>query len=207
MRLILVRHGESVGNAAGVLQGRLDYGLSERGLLQAKLTADRLQAEPLVRLISSPLKRAAETADFVASAAALPVEFDEALAEYDIGEGAGLTPAELRERFPELVRPRPHGERFAFPGEEGRDHFHQRLTDALARYQQLDGLTVAVAHGGVVSAICHLVVGLDLHRRGVFQVGNCSLTEVITDRSGRLMLARHNDMCHLEGLSTLADRG
>ena len=94
MRLILVRHGESVGNAAGVLQGRLDYGLSERGLLQAKLTADRLQAEPLVRLISSPLKRAAETADFVASAAALPVEFDEALAEYDIGEGAGLTEPE-----------------------------------------------------------------------------------------------------------------
>ena len=207
MRLILVRHGESIGNAAGVLQGRLDYGLSERGLAQAKLTAERLQAEPLVRIVSSPLKRAAETARFVSSAVSVPVQFDDDLAEYDIGEGAGLTPAELRERFPELLQPRPHGERFAFPGEEGRDHFHQRLAGALARYQQLDGLTVAVAHGGVVSAICHLVVGLDLHRRGIFQVGNCSLTEVITDRSGRLMLARHNDMCHLEGIATLADRG
>ena len=207
MRLILVRHGESIGNAAGVLQGRLDYGLSERGLAQAKLTAERLQAEPLVRIVSSPLKRAAETAGFVSTATSLPVQFDDDLAEYDIGEGAGLTPAELRERFPEMLQPRPHGERFAFPGEEGRDHFHQRLAGALARYQQLDGLTVAVAHGGVVSAICHLVVGLDLHRRGVFQVGNCSLTEVITDRSGRLMLARHNDMCHLEGIATLADRG
>ncbi len=207
MRLILVRHGESIGNAAGVLQGRLDYGLSERGLAQAKLTAERLQAEPLVRIVSSPLKRAAETAGFVSTATSLPVQFDDDLAEYDIGEGAGLTPVELRERFPELLQPRPHGERFAFPGEEGRDHFHQRLAGALARYQQLDGLTVAVAHGGVVSAICHLVVGLDLHRRGVFQVGNCSLTEVITDRSGRLMLARHNDMCHLEGIATLADRG
>jgi len=207
VRLILVRHGESIGNAAGVLQGRLDYGLSERGLAQAKLTAERLQAEPLVRIVSSPLKRAAETARFVSSAVSVPVQFDDDLAEYDIGEGAGLTPAELRERFPELLQPRPHGERFAFPGEEGRDHFHQRLAGALARYQQLDGLTVAVAHGGVVSAICHLVVGLDLHRRGIFQVGNCSLTEVITDRSGRLMLARHNDMCHLEGIATLADRG
>jgi hypothetical protein len=53
----------------------------------------------------------------------------------------------------------------------------------------------------------HLVVGLDLHRPGVFQVGNCSLTELATDRAGRLVLVRHNDMCHLEGLETTVDRG
>ena len=59
------------------------------------------------------------------------------------------------------------GERFLFPGEEGRDHFHARLAAALRRLREEEGTTIAVAHGGVISAMCHLVVGLDLHRPGV----------------------------------------
>lgn len=207
MRLILVRHGESVGNAAGVLQGRLDFGLSERGLAQAKLTAERLRDAEAARVVSSPLKRAAQTAGFVAEALELELQLEPDLAEYDIGGGAGLTAPQLRERFPEMVQARLRGERFLFPGEEGRDHFHARLADALRRLREEEGTTIAVAHGGVISAMCHLVVGLDLHRPGVFQVGNCSLTELATDRGGRLVLVRHNDMCHLEGLETTADRG
>lgn len=207
MRLILVRHGESVGNAAGVLQGRLDYGLSERGLVQAKLTGERLKTEDAVRVVSSPLKRAAQTAGFVADSLGIELQLEPDLAEYDIGEGAGLTAPQLRERFPEMVQARLRGDRFLFPGEEGRDHFHTRLADALERLRALDGTTIAVAHGGVISAMCHLVVGLDLHRPGVFQVGNCSLTEITSDRGGRLVLTGHNDMCHLEGIETTVDRG
>lgn len=207
MRLILVRHGESLGNAAGVLQGRLDYGLSERGLQQAKLTAERMKALGATRVLSSPLARASATAGLIAESAAVELEFEPDLAEYDIGEGAGLTASELRERFPEMVAARQQGERFLFPGEEGRDVFHARLATALGRFRTLDGTTVAVAHGGVISAICHLVVGMDLNRPGAFQVGNCSLTEIGEDRGGRLVLVRHNDMCHLEGLETTVDRG
>ncbi len=207
MRLILVRHGESVGNASGVLQGRLDFGLSERGLAQARLTAERLQGEGASRVVSSPLKRAAQTAGFVAEALDLELQLEPDLAEYDIGAGAGMTAPQLRERFPEMVQARLRGERFLFPGEEGRDHFHARLASALGRMREVDGTTIAVAHGGVISALCHLVVGLDLHRPGVFQVGNCSLTEIVTDRGGRLVLAGHNDMCHLEGIATSVDRG
>jgi hypothetical protein len=59
----------------------------------------------------------------------------------------------------------------------------------------------------VIGALCHLVVGLDLRRPGAFMVGNCSLTEITQDRSGRLVIARHNDMCHLEGIETTLDRG
>lgn len=93
MRLILVRHGESVGNAAGVLQGRLDFGLSERGLAQAKLTAERLRDAEAARVVSSPLKRAAQTAGFVAEALDLELHLEPDLAEYDIGGGAGKLPA------------------------------------------------------------------------------------------------------------------
>lgn len=207
MRLILIRHGESEGNAAGVLQGRLDYGLSERGARQARLTAERLASHGADRVLSSPLRRASTTAALIAEAMQLELALEEDLAEYDIGAGAGLTGPELREKFPELLEARARGERFLYPGEEGRDVFHARLERALERLRQLEGTTVAVAHGGVIGALCHLVVGLDLRRPGAFMVGNCSLTEITQDRSGRLVIARHNDMCHLEGIETTLDRG
>jgi broad specificity phosphatase PhoE len=207
VRLILVRHGESLGNAAGVLQGRLDYGLSDLGTLQAELTARRLSESGAGRVLTSPLLRATATAGRIAEALALDVEPEPDLAEYDIGEGAGLTPPELRERFPEMLTARASGRRFLFPGEEGRDVFHRRLSGALERLRELDGTTVAVAHGGVISAMCHMVIGLDLHRPGAFMVGNCSLTEITQDRAGRLVLVRHNDVCHLEGIETMVDRG
>lgn len=207
MRLILVRHGESLGNAAGVLQGRLDYALSDRGLRQAELTAARLALAGADRVVSSPLLRASATAAFIAEALSLDLMLESGLAEYDIGEGSGLTPAELRTRFPEILTERAAGRRFFFPGEEGREVFHARLRDALERLRALEGTTVAVAHGGVISALCHMVLGLDLHRPGAFMVGNCSLTEVTRDRAGKLVLVRHNDLCHLRGIETTADRG
>jgi broad specificity phosphatase PhoE len=207
VRLLLVRHGESEGNASGVLQGRLDYGLTALGRRQAELVASRLALTGAVRVISSPLARAAQTAAIIAGAASLEVAFDEGLAEYDIGEASGLTVPELRERFPELGTARAAGKRFLSPGEEGRDVFHARLRVALDRARLLDGTTIAVAHGGVISGICHIVVGMDLSGPGAFQVGNCSVTEVTEDRAKRLVLVRHNEMCHLEGLETTVDRG
>ena len=207
MRLILVRHGESEGNAAGVLQGRLEYGLSALGKRQAGLTARRLADSGADRVISSPLGRATETAAPIAEALALQLTLDPALAEYDIGDAGGLTPTQLRERFPEILNARAVGQRFQYPGEEGREVFHARLHSALEHLRPVEGTTIAVAHGGVIGAMCHMVVGLDLHRPGIFQVGNCSITEITRDRAGRLVLSRHNDMCHLAGIETTLDRG
>ena len=207
MRLLLIRHGESEGNPAGVLQGHLDYGLSQLGQRQAELTAERLGAMGADRVVSSPLLRASATAALIAGALDVELQLEPRLAEYDIGEGAGLTPAELRERFPGILEARLSGKRFLYPGEEGRDTFHARLHAAIEQLRLLEGTTVAVAHGGVISAMCHMIVGLDLHRPGIFQVGNCSLTEVVRDRGGRLTLARHNDTCHLDGVATFVDRG
>ena len=207
MHLILVRHGESLGNAAGVLQGRLDYALSELGVRQAELTATRLADSGATRVLSSPLTRASATAAFIASSLNLDLQLEPDLAEYDIGEGAGLTITEVRAKYPEALAARTAGKRFLFPREEGRDQFHLRLRRALEHLQELEGTTIAVAHGGVISAFCHIVIGLDLNRPGAFQVGNCSITEIIRDRAGRLVLRQHNDMCHLEGLETTVDRG
>src|ERR1700692_4017353 len=83
--LILVRHGESTANAAGLLVGRLDASLTERGLAQAEAVGPVLGT--VSRVISSPLARARVTADALGTG--LPVEIDERGIEVDYGEFDG----------------------------------------------------------------------------------------------------------------------
>jgi phosphohistidine phosphatase SixA len=66
-RIYLCRHGETGPNALGVLQGSgIDEQLNGRGVLQAQCLRDRLQDVTVDLVVSSRLKRAAQTADIVA---------------------------------------------------------------------------------------------------------------------------------------------
>ncbi len=205
-RLLLIRHGESEGNAAGILQGHRDYPLTPRGLRQAHLAAAQVAHLGVDRMVTSPLARAVQTADVIARAVRRPAEPHPGLAEYDIGEAAGLTLAEIRARFPGIIEAQRRGDPVRFPGEEGRAAFAERIRSALEELTA-GGTVVAVTHGGVVSAICHLVLGLDLGRRGSFRVANCSITEIVRDPRGRFVLERHNDTCHLDAPEMVAKFG
>jgi broad specificity phosphatase PhoE len=85
--LILVRHGESTGNAEGLLLGHMDAPLTERGVLQARSLAPWISGA--TRLISSPLERARTTAEELGTG--LPVEIDDRWIEVDYGEFDGRT--------------------------------------------------------------------------------------------------------------------
>jgi alpha-ribazole phosphatase len=98
--LILVRHGRTAANAAGLLQGRLDQDLDELGERQAVAVADTIRAHSdVVEVISSPLKRALQTA----ACFELPVEVDDRWAEisYGIYEGRrhADVPSEIWQRW------------------------------------------------------------------------------------------------------------
>lgn len=207
MRILLVRHGESEGNAQGIIQGHQDFGLSPLGELQARTTAAHLGGAKVAAIVTSPLRRAAMTAEAIALGTGLVVEELPELMEYDIGAASGLTWVQIRERYPELAAAWARGERRPFPGEEGRDVFHARIARGLAKLREREGTVAAVAHGGVINAICIQVLGIPPHRRGVFSVHNCSITEIVTDRTGSFLIQRQNDTCHLRGLVTTADRG
>ena len=85
--------------------------------------------------------------------------------------------------------------------------FAVRVREVLDSIRGRDETIAAVAHGGVIGALCSMVVGRqDDGRPNIFRVGNCSLTEIVADRTGRLVLLRQNDTCHLEEL-TVADLG
>jgi probable phosphoglycerate mutase len=108
--LILVRHGESVANAAGLLLGRTDVELTETGRAQVA-AARRLLTEPVTEVRTSPLRRARDTADLLALGPAPTI--DERWIEVDYGEfecrPLGDIPAEVWQRWRADRHFRPEG--------------------------------------------------------------------------------------------------
>jgi len=97
-----LRHGESEGNSARLLQGRGDYPLSEAGRQQALRVAGWLGDKGIQCVLASPLARSAETARIVASALELPEpETREELTELDTGLFTGLAVTDIRSRYPQ----------------------------------------------------------------------------------------------------------
>lgn len=128
-RLLLLRHGQTEMSAQRRYSGRADPELTELGLAQVKAVAAGIRAvhgtEAVTAALTSPLRRARQTAEPVAEVLGAALEPHEALVETDFGAWDGLTFAEARERDPELhgrwlgdetVRP-PGGESFARVGQ------------------------------------------------------------------------------------------
>ena len=84
--LYLVRHGENRANLTKEFSHRVvDYPLTEKGVLQARQTAEYLQAHPIDAVYSSPLRRARQTADIIGAALNLPVIEEESFREINVG--------------------------------------------------------------------------------------------------------------------------
>ena len=97
---VFLRHGESIGNAESRWQGQSDYALTEKGRKQARALANRWKSEAVKfdLILASPLVRAKETAEIIASTLGVKVEFDPILLERNIGEMEGLTVEEVRKK-------------------------------------------------------------------------------------------------------------
>jgi broad specificity phosphatase PhoE len=208
MRLLLIRHGESEGNAELRLQGQGEYPLTERGLEQGRLLARRLRPLSLAALYSSPVRRARQTADVIAEATGLAVTELPGVEEYDFGELSGMTFRELVEKHPEIVEQYRRGPDYpSFPGGEDRDAFRRRVCEALwGVAERHPGASVAVvAHAGPIGVFCLEVLGLPYRRPLPLRIYNGSIT-VVEVRDGppagrdprpRGILAALNDTCHL----------
>lgn len=207
MRLLLVRHAESVGNAERRLQGQGDFPLSERGEDQASRLAEHFAQEPRIAAVyASPLLRTTGTAQRIAARLGLTVNLLPEVKEYDFGEVTGLTWNEVAERYPNLiaaVRARTP-EYPSYPGEEGREAFRRRVCTALwqlgGRYAG-DEQVVIVTHAGPILVFCLEVLGLPYQRPAPFALDNGSIT-VVDIHMGAGTLVSTNDVCHLKGVET-----
>ncbi len=129
LTLLLTRHGMTPAGDA-MLGGQLDVPLAPEGLVQAEALARRLAGVRIDRIIASPMLRALETAQVLATGR--PVEVEERLRELDYGRWEGLSYAEMEARDPEL-RKRWEADPAATrsPGGECGDDVAQRATSFL----------------------------------------------------------------------------
>src|SRR5690606_21131081 len=97
--VMLVRHGESEGNAGRIIQGSLNTMLTDLGRRQAAAVAARLASQPLAAVYGTPLQRAMDTAQAIAGAHGLEVATVEDLSERVFGEAQGLTWEEASARW------------------------------------------------------------------------------------------------------------
>ena len=145
-RVLLVRHGRTVLNAENRLRGRLDPELDAVGLAEADALAQELAAREPARVVSSPLRRAVQTAEAIARRAGVRVQVDRGLIDRDYGSWAGHSKDELIDRW---------GSVDAAPGVERPEHVLYRACVVLV--QQLDFLgpypVVLVSHDAVNRAL------------------------------------------------------
>jgi probable phosphoglycerate mutase len=148
MTILLVRHGETDGNAARVLQ-RPDAPLNERGLRQAEQLARRLFDLGFAGILCSNLLRARMTAAPLAARSGIAIEESPLLQERNFGDLRGVPYAELTEN--------PFGPDFQPPNGEDWPTFHARVADAFAfivsSRRRVNGTLVAVTHGLVCRAL------------------------------------------------------
>ena len=148
MTILLVRHGETDGNAARILQ-RPDLPLNERGMRQADELARRLSAGGFVHILCSDLLRARMTAAPLAARSGIAIEESPLLQERNFGDLRGTPYAALAED--------PFGPDFAPPNGEDWPTFHARVADAFAfvvsRRRSVNGTLVVVTHGFVCRAL------------------------------------------------------
>jgi broad specificity phosphatase PhoE len=94
--IFLLRHGQDVDNAKGIMNGRYNSPLTELGKKQAERAATKIAKEKMAAIFSSPLLRAKQTADIIAKKHGLAVQIDERLLERDFGKLTGQPHAELK---------------------------------------------------------------------------------------------------------------
>ncbi len=199
-RVLLVRHGQTEWNRQKRYQGTSDVPLAEAGREQAHLVARRLQGEGVDAILSSPLRRAWETACTVGEHLRLPPEADERLREICFGFWEGLTHTEIARDYPEdwgrwtadpLHWPPGRGETLV----QVAARVGQVLDDLIRRYP--DRTVLLVGHGGSLRVFLCLALGVPPERSWQFPLKNCSLSEVCLYPEGGI-LTLHNDRHYLD---------
>jgi glucosyl-3-phosphoglycerate phosphatase len=211
---VLVRHGESEWNAAGILQGHGGPGLTARGRAQATATARALARfhAGATAIVRSDLVRVAETAAATEEILpALPVRIDERLRELDVGAWTGRSRTEVATTDADTFSAWARGEDVAAGGGETFAALRARVVAALddvvarARRDATDRIATVLVftHGGPIRVAVAAGLGLPAGgHRGLESVGNCavSLLDAPTAAAlarGMALLAAYNRTGHL----------
>ena len=194
--ILLIRHGRSADVVPGSPESE-DPPLSDEGHRQAQALADRLAGKDIDVVVSSDLRRAADTARYLAEPRGLEVVQRQDLREVFLGDWER---GEFRRRAasadPDWLRFAEAGRWDLVPGSEGDDAFRSRVRGAVDELATAhEGRSIAIAaHGGVINAYLAAVFGID--RSFFATIENTSLT-ILRASGDRRLLVTVNDCTHL----------
>ncbi|BBX89192.1 phosphoglycerate mutase [Mycolicibacterium boenickei] len=192
VQLLLVRHALPLRSEPG--QGS-DPDLSEEGIAQAERLPAALARFPVSRLVSSPQRRAIQTAGPLAKELGLQVEVDDRLAEYDRDMSHYVPIEEIAKENPEELARLVSGH---LPSSVDENAFMARINAAvedLVAAGDHDGTVAVFSHGGVINVLLHKILGTE--RLLSFHVDYASVTRLLSSRSGKLAVASVNGTEHV----------
>jgi probable phosphomutase (TIGR03848 family) len=184
--LILVRHGRSTANTAGLLAGWTPgVSLDERGAAQAAALPGRLAAVPLAEIVTSPLQRCQETlAPLLAARPGLTPHTEDRIGECHYGDWSGRKLAELvDDPLMEVVQQHPSAA--AFPGGESMRAMQHRAAEAVREWNARverdhgpDATYLMCSHGDIIKSLVADALGLHLDLFQRISVEPCSVTAI-----------------------------
>ena len=176
--ILLIRHGETLWNQQGRMQGQHDSPLTALGLQQARQLGLRLKQVTFTTLYSSDLGRAHQTARYIADETGHEVIAERDLRERHFGIFEGLTNSEIEQRHPEHYGPfKRRDPDYAMPGGESASRFRVRCVtclETIAR-RHLGETIVVVTHGLVLDSLYRTACKMALDVPRGFPLMNCSV--------------------------------
>lgn len=201
--IIAVRHGETVANKEGILQGQYDTPLNETGIMQAHAIADRLKNHSFDAIYTSDLQRAVDTAEIIAGFHdKLEVMPTAALREWNLGELQGKPYSELLVKYPDIMNAfKQSGNVPPIPCGENIEDFQNRISNFLNETASANcgKKILLVSHGGAMQRMLIHTMGRPEVQNIMPLCGNASLS-VFKFRQGKWQLITWNDTAHLENI-------
>jgi probable phosphoglycerate mutase len=197
---VLLRHGDTRLSPEHRFSGLSDPPLSPSGLRQAQAAAGRLAAgAPIHVVVSSPLRRAAETAGIAADELGLTAVTDADLRETDFGDWDGFTLAEIQQRWPIAAAAWRHDPERAPPGGESFADTAHRVNRACNRLLRDHGgkTVLVVSHITPIKILLCRALSVPLSTLYRLYLGSASINEIQWHDRGFAAVCRVNDTSHL----------
>lgn len=198
-QLILIRHGETLNNVAGLTQGWNDSALTEAGERQIKSLAARLLRHEPTALFSSPLPRAVSTARAISEVTGLEMRLLDDLREMNYGEWEGRSFMDVRAQEHDAFRRFVDDPSCPSPGGESHVDVRERMRRAFDTIAAngAPGRVIAVSHATAIRVGATALLDVDVGASRHLAIDNASIS-IFVKRGDRYVLKVWNDTTHCE---------
>ena len=199
--IYITRHGQTIWNKEGKIQGSLNSDLTEKGVMGAELLSERIKGMKIDYIISSPIERALKTAQIARGQKDVEIIKYDGLKEIDCGDFEGKLLEDVAENHPEIYKKIVEDPfKTRYPNGENLTEFYERVVNCFKTILEdyKNKTILIVGHGGTIRAIEAYVKNEKIQNSWFMDiVENCSLSHLIANED-KIDIDFYNDTTHLE---------